>query len=198
MPIGAVLAVVAAAGRSGRMGAAKALLPFDGDTTFVGHIVDVCAAVGCSIVVTIPDDHGDAANVIAAVGTAITTTNPQPHLGISGSIFAAVDAAAIAFDAILLWPVDAPFADVADVRAVIAALADDDVDAAVPVVDDGRRGHPVVLRASLLPLIRAHADDGGPQRVLEQVRVVEVAVGDDRIALNMNTPADVRRAFHEP
>ena len=45
-----VLALVAAAGRSGRMGSAKALLPFgdhDDAVSFVAHVVAVCRVAGC-------------------------------------------------------------------------------------------------------------------------------------------------------
>ena len=191
-----VLALVAAAGRSGRMGSAKALLPFgdhDDAVSFVAHVVAVCRVAGCDdVVVSVPDGI-DGDRVRAAVVGTTTITNPQPTLGISGSIIAALDHDD-AVDALLLWPVDCPFADVDVVRALIASLADDAVDAVVPLTPAGR-GHPVLLRASTFALVRTHANDGGPRRVLNDVRVAEVFVGDVRLAMNLNTPADWQRAF---
>jgi len=190
-----VVALIAAAGRSGRMGSPKALLPFGHDVdadSFVVVIADVCRAASCDVVVSVPDgDDGD--RVRAVVGDVITITNPTPSLGLSGSILAALDVDAD-IDALLLWPVDAPFADVALVRSLVAALDDDDIDAAVPLTPAGR-GHPVLWRASTFAALRAHADNGGPRRVLDEVRVHEVIVDDDRLAMNLNTPADWQRAF---
>lgn len=189
-----VVALITAAGRSGRMGSPKALLPFGHDVDaacFVVVIADVCRAAGCDVVVSVPDgDDGD--RVRAVVGDVITITNPTPSLGLSGSIIVALDVNPD-IDALLLWPVDAPFADVALVRSLISTL-DDDVDAAVPLTPAGR-GHPVLLRASTFAALRAHADNGGPRRVLDEVRVRDVVVDDERLAMNLNTPADWQRAF---
>ena len=183
------------------MGSPKALLPFGHDVDaacFVVVIANVCRAAGCYVVVSIPDGN-DGDRVRAVVGDAITITNPTPSLGLSGSIIAALDHTDTVdgvgdIDALLLWPVDAPFADTALVQSLIGALDDDDIDVAVPLTTMGR-GHPVLLRASTFSALRAHADDGGPRRVLDEVRVHDVIVDDVRLAMNLNTPADWQRAF---
>jgi CTP:molybdopterin cytidylyltransferase MocA len=123
-----VLGVVAAAGASGRMGSPKALLStrvFDTDGVdepWVRRVARMMRDGGVTdVVVTVPDDIAVARAIAdAVVDIARTTTNPQPQLGLSGSLFAALDV--VAADAVLLCPVDAPGLEAGMCQRLIAAI----------------------------------------------------------------------------
>jgi molybdenum cofactor cytidylyltransferase len=198
-----VLGVVAAAGRSGRMGAPKALLstrrfdPEGVDEPWARRVARMLRDGGATdIVVTVPDDEAVAAAVDAAVAdVAVTAKNPQPHLGLSGSLFAALDVVEGPVDALLVCPVDAPGLQAAMVRALADAVAAG-ADAAV-VVHAGRRGHPVAFASRCFTALRSAGERGGPRAVLADLDVtggvVEIAVDDDAVLWDLNSPEALAR-----
>jgi nicotine blue oxidoreductase len=196
-----VLGVVAAAGRSGRMGSPKALLssrhfdPGGLDEPWVRRIARIFREGGVSdVLVSIPDSADVGADVAdavtaAVVDIALVTANPQPEFGLSGSLIAALDL--VMADAVVLCPVDAPGVRAPMVRKLIDTLATG-VDAAV-VVHAGRRGHPVAFSARCFPALREAGARGGPRAVLAALGadVAEVAVDDDAVLWDFNSPADL-------
>ena len=189
-----VAGLVAAAGRSSRMGEAKALLRIDG-APFVTRLVDAFLAAGLApVVVTLPDGTDATAVREALAGRAVTAVpNAYPDEGLSGSVRTALehiqDVAAL-----VLSPVDAPFASVELVRALVDALFAEQGAAAVPVVE-GTRGHPVAFARGAFELLWTADAHGGPRGVLDELapRVVEVSWNDARVTVNVNTPSDLER-----
>ncbi len=179
------------------MGSPKALLStrvFDTDGVdepWVRRVARMMRDGGVTdVVVTVPDDIAVARAIAdAVVDIARTTTNPQPQLGLSGSLFAALDV--VAADAVLLCPVDAPGLEAGMCQRLIAAIGAGA--AAAVVVHGGRRGHPVAFSSGCIPALRAAGADGGPRAVLATVVVAEVAVDDDRALWDLNSPADLAR-----
>ena len=206
-----VLGVVAAAGASRRMGRAKALVPTGSDgPPFVVVVVVALLKGGIDqIVVTLPDDASDATAIEVVVVAAIDVDdrhrvsfarNDAPALGLSGSVCAALATATPATSHIVVAPVDAPFFDAALVRALLAASRSSGrVDVAVPVVADGRRGHPVVFARACFDALQAAGAHGGPAVVVDDAarrrRLTTVACGDGRVAADVDTPEDWERAF---
>lgn len=184
--------LIAAAGRSSRMGRAKALLALDGET-FVGRLADALALAGLSpVVVTLPEPPGDEPVRAALEGrSVIATRNAFPGEGLSGSVRTALDVAGDV-DGLVLTPVDAPFASAELVRALLEALVARSALAVVPVVD-GTRGHPVAFARGAFAALRAASERGGPRGVLADLGddVVEVPWRDARITRNVNTPRDL-------
>jgi molybdenum cofactor cytidylyltransferase len=190
--------LVAAAGRSGRMGRPKALLstslidPSGPDEPWVARLVRALREGGVDdVVVTVPDDVDLAASIREAVrGQARTTNNAQPELGLTGSVFAALALGADA-DVLVICPVDAPGAQASMVRRLLEAIAAGA--AAAVVVHGGRRGHPAAFSAATFAALRAAGERGGPRAVLAAVGAVEVDVDDAAVLWDLNTPADVDR-----
>ena len=195
------------------MGRCKALLPLGDGTPFVVACARALRDGGCApVVVTVPDDDADRAAVIAALREldVVVARNAEPVTGLSGSIAAAAalvaDADADA-DALVVAPVDAPFFSAALVRALVAAVdtapagaAREVVPAAaVPGVVDARggrrRGHPVLLTRAAWTRLPAFADADGPRALLQSLgaSLVEVAVDDERVADDVDTPRDYDR-----
>ena len=85
---------------------------------------------------------------------------------------------------------DMPAVTATLVRRLIAAFgAEPAAVAAVPVLD-GEWGNPVVLAASLFPDVAALDGDAGARKLLQSRRdlVVEVAVSDTAVTLDVDTP----------
>lgn len=76
-------------------------------------------------------------------------------------------------------------------RLIAAFEAEPAADAAVPV-HGGRRGNPALLGRSLFAPALALAGDEGARRLLARARVVEVAVDDDGVLLDVDEPAASR------
>jgi len=177
------------------MGSPKALLstrrfdPDGVDEPWARRVARRLLEGGASdVVVSVPDDEDVAADVAAAVADlARVTPNPWPELGLSGSLFAALDL--VDADAVVLCPVDAPGLQASHVRGLLDALTAG-ADAAV-VVHAGRRGHPVAFSSRCVPALRAAGASGGPRVVLASVDVVEFAVDDAAVLWDLNSPADL-------
>ncbi len=96
-------------------------------------------------------------------------------------------------DWVLVTPVDALPARTDTISLLFAALGDA-VDAVTPVAN-GKGGHPVILRATVLR--RAYAAGAPPLRDVLQglgARRLRVEVDDPNVVTNLDTPADVRAA----
>jgi CTP:molybdopterin cytidylyltransferase MocA len=190
--------LVAAAGRSGRMGRPKALLstslvdPLGPLEPWVNRLVRQLREGGVDeVVVTVPDDIEVAQAIGEAVGArAHTTRNERPELGLTGSVIAALERVSDA-DVLVICPVDAPGAPAAIVRQLVSAVAEGA--AAAVVVHRGRRGHPAAFAASTFPLLRAAGERGGPRAVLEAASAVVVESDDPAVLWDLNTQADLDR-----
>lgn len=216
--------LVTAAGRSGRMGRPKALLPAGLHATassFVAEILRTAALAGLRrAIVTVPS--GEARHVVEAhlgrlepfytpSGEALAVAsveNLEPALGITGSIRAAQPLASDS--ALLLWPVDSPLATTSLVRRILAtATATTTAQAVVPACG-ARQGHPVWFSLpSRAELIRPDWPEG-PRSFLAalerrgalatvQVRVGEGDDDDDGDPFtNINSPEDWARVYGAP
>ena len=187
-------AIIAAAGRSRRMGSPKALLKH-GDQTFLGHLIDTFVGGGVSPVVVV---LGAGAEKIAAAvdlsrGTLAVNRDPRTEMIDSirlGERYLPGDV-----DAVWVTPVDAPFVSVELIAALRDAWpVDEDGAAAVVPVAGGVQGHPVLL--SRQALYHPAADDGLRGllgRDAGTLQVVEVPWEDARVTADLNTPGDLER-----
>lgn len=189
-------AMVLAAGASRRLGAPKALLRFDGRTA-LELIGDVIRAAGVERGVVVVGEH--AGELAAAVDPAplVWRRNPDPDAGRTGSVQIGLDAVAAGAD-VLLWPADRPLASADTVGALVAASGDATADAGIVVPEHGgARGHPVLLRAALLPALRAARPDAILRDVIRASGLGRrtVAVDDPGIHFDLDTPDAYERAL---
>ncbi len=191
--------LIAAAGSSTRMGACKALLRFSDGVCFVQRLAEVFVAAGLDpVIVTVPDAFADSIARRLEHLSVSTVGNERPAEGLTGSVITALAHAPDA-EALVIAPVDCPFADVALVQALLAGLRHGlqrGAPAAVPVVD-GKRGHPVVFARPAYEVLWTCGADGGPRAVLDALGddVVEVPWSDPRVCDDVDTPADYARLF---
>ncbi|HUE96024.1 MAG TPA: nucleotidyltransferase family protein [Longimicrobiaceae bacterium] len=190
-----IAGVVLAAGRSSRMGSPKALLELSG-RSFLDRIVAAFREGGCDpvIVVSGPDTLPGATEVrerALAAGARIAM-NPDPGSEQIESLRVALRSLTGPVDGAIVSPVDSPRVDAATVAALIAA-AHGGAPVAVPTVE-GRRGHPILFGAAVLPELFEPLPEGA-RTILRrhEERLVEVPVENRDVLLDIDTPEQYRR-----
>jgi CTP:molybdopterin cytidylyltransferase MocA len=183
-----VSGVVLAAGAGERMGGPKALLVIDGELLARAHARRLREA-GCAHVVIVT--RAELAHRFEHDGQVAVSSAPDP----AGSLAIGLRALAPSpEDIVVVTPVDAWPGRVETIALLVAAVRDG-ADAATPS-RAGRGGHPVAVRARVLeadvprPLRDALADLG-PLRV-------RLEVDDPGVAIDLDTPDDVKRVTGAP
>ncbi len=186
-----IAAVVPAAGRSRRMGREKIELPWD-VSTILETVLDKLAAIGAApIVVVLRSDLSAAAQRALRRGARVVI-NPNPDEDMLTSIRLGVAALSESVDGVLVWPADHPAVSVATLETLCAGAGRS---RAVLPRYRGRRGHPVVLGADLLPAVAAIAPGEGLRRLwrLQPDLVLDLEVDDPGVLVDLDTPEDYDR-----
>jgi CTP:molybdopterin cytidylyltransferase MocA len=215
-----VAAVVLTAGRSRRMGVAKAWLELDGEP-LLHRITRVARTAGADPVVVVTgaehqrssaagnagpnararghDDKGQSSaqhenrlvsrqavseRLAGEVETVVGVPNGHPIDSLRAGL-ARVERGS----AVLLWPVDHPFADADLVTALITALGEEVDRVVVPETERGW-GHPVLFGPALVAELSSPLANGGAHTVVHRLphRIARVPAPDPRIAAELNTP----------
>jgi molybdenum cofactor cytidylyltransferase len=170
-------ALVLAAGRSSRMGRAKATLPVDDRDTFLSRIVRTFLAAGIDDVVIVlgHDAEAIAGSFTTSCLSARFALNRDYDRGQLSSIragLAVIDRPGVT--ATLLTLVDVPLVPESTVRSIVARYRKTGVPVVRPVNGD-RHGHPILIDRSLFDLIRSSDDGHGLKPI---VRAHASAAGD--------------------
>ena len=198
-----IAAIVLAAGRSSRMGAAKALLPVDDRDTFLSRIVRTFHEAGVDrIVVVLGHDASALIERLRATGlSAEVVVNAGFDAGQLSSLLTGLDridarADAAEVEGVLLTLVDAPLVAEETVRAVIERYRTTGAPIVRPVRGD-EHGHPVLIDRSLFPLLRAADPAGGAKPIVRAhvSREGDVEVNDEGAFLDIDTPEEYERVF---
>ena len=189
-----VYAVVAAAGRSRRMGTQKLLLPFGG-TTVLGRVVKSLLAAPVSGVVVVVSAEGDDVAAEATRAGGGTTINPDGDGDMLSSIRCGLRALPPDCDAALVALGDQPTLRAAVVSEMVGVLSSRP-DAIVVPACDGVRGHPLLVPSKWFDDVLARYDETGLRGLLSEHpdAVVELAVADGRILEDMDDPDAYQRA----
>ncbi|MBI3490364.1 MAG: nucleotidyltransferase family protein [Acidobacteria bacterium] len=193
--------IVLAAGRSSRMGRAKASLPLDGDETFLTRIVRTFLDAGVDdVVVVVGHEADEIVGTFAASGLpARFVVNRDYDGGQLTSLVAGlgvVDRPGVM--AVLVTLVDVPLVAVETVRAVVDCYRRTHAPIVRPTWG-ARHGHPLLIDRSLFaelraadpstgakPIVRAHASPAG-----------DIAIEDEGAFLDIDTEDDYRRALSQ-
>jgi len=196
-----VIPIVLAAGASSRMGRPKALLDFDGHSC-LELVLAACQGeelgLGRPIVVTAPDGESVRAH-LRAVGTTVTeAVNPRPELGQLSSLQAGLRLLPTGSDGFLIFPMDHPLVRADDVGPLVAAFTARRPGQRLFVPSFAkRRGHPVLLDASLAPELLALLSEGSARALFSahEHELVYVEAVSDRVLVDMDTPDDYQRCL---
>lgn len=186
-------AVVLAAGLSRRMGKEKVLLPL-GPETVLERVLATLAAAGISEKVVVLREDLEGAIEIARREGARMAINPRPEEEMLLSIRLGMMELNAELDAFFVWPADHPAVGAATLEALILAAAPDQV--ALPTYE-GRRGHPALVGGHLKGNIAAiPAGLGLRQLWCDRPEILrEVAVPDEGVLLDLDTPEDYAKAI---
>jgi len=190
-------AIVLAAGRSSRMGRAKATLPLDNGDTFLTRIVRTFRDAGVDDVIVVVGHDADAiASSFSQSGLAarfvMNAGYDRGQLSSLVSGLAAIDRPGVA--AVLVTLVDVPLVSAATVRAVVERYRASRAPVVRPT-SGARHGHPLLIDRSLFPALRSADPTEGAKPV---VRAHASAAGDLEIAdegafTDIDTDEDYRR-----
>jgi len=187
-------ALVLAAGRSSRMGRAKALLPVDDRETFLSRIVQTLTDAGVDDVVIVLGH--DAESIRAQIATnavrARIVVNADYDRGQSSSLQAGlnvVDRPGV--EAVLVTLVDVPLVSTSTVRAVLDRYRGTRAKIVRPVSGD-RHGHPLVIDRALFDEVRMATDEFGIKPIVRAhvSAAGDVAVEDEGAFLDIDTPEE--------
>ena len=184
-------AVVAAAGRSRRMGREKVLLPF-GDRAVLECVLSKLAAAGVTETVAVLRPDLPRASEMARRAGARIVVNPRPEEEMLLSIRMGIAGLSPDVDAFFIWPADHPAVSAPTLTELAGAAGRLRV---VLPVHAGRRGHPALVGADLLDAIAA-IPPGEGLRHLWRARpdvLVELPVDDSGVLVDLDTPEDYER-----
>lgn len=190
-----VTAILLCAGRSSRMGRPKPLLPW-GDRTLVAYHVAELAAAGCDPVIVVLGHEAEAILPHLDHPSVEVVVNPRYDEGRASSLRAGAQAVPYDAEAVVTLSVDQPRP-----RDVVARLLSAHERGGVLITQPeyrGRRGHPVVLSAALLPELRQVAEETLGLRAVLRAHANEtrlVPFDDPVVTVDVNTPDDLARAL---
>lgn len=176
--------IILAAGESRRMGRAKAFLPFRGGT-FLSTLAGTFEQF-CSPVIAVFGFDGDAA-ARNSPDRVIPVINREYRSGMLTSLQAGLRAIDLqVIDRVLFTLVDHPAVSAETVAALVATEAD----IVIPRLN-GKRGHPVLMRAALAS---EYLDEPGDAKVRDAIdrhadRILYVDVDDPGIRDDVDDPA---------
>lgn len=185
-------AVIPAAGLSSRMGSFKPLLSCGGMTViertvssalpFADTVVAVAGFRADELSAVLRRRFGDRLTIALNPDYASTHMLDSVRIGLS---------ALGECDAFFLLPADMPDISRETYEALIKAY-DPSREALVPILD-GRRGHPPLISAGLIPEIMDYSSEGGLRAVLDRHTVHGIPVSDDGVLIDLDTPEDYER-----
>ena len=177
-------AILLAAGRASRMGAAKPALPFRG-RPMLQWGVEAARAAGLPLLLV---TGAHRAEVEAAAGPLPSVFAGNWADGLAASLKAGLLAAPAGWGGALVLLADMPLVRVATLSALAAELRLG-APAMVPV-HDGQRGNPCGFARSTFQRLLTLSGDQGAKALLGLLGVVEVAVDDPGILVDFDTPGD--------
>ena len=188
-------AAILAAGESRRMGTPKALLPYRGKT-FVAHLMGEAQHPRVGIVRVVLGAGAENIRAKLNLEPAEVVLNPDWPQGQLSSIQAAVRSlTGCSTEGLLLCPVDHPLISSALIAQLIGEF-DAGGNAIVLPTFHGRRGHPIIFRASLYQEILTASPDVGARQVVwaHKEHTVEVPTEEEGVVLNLDDPEAFTKA----
>jgi molybdenum cofactor cytidylyltransferase len=194
-----IAALVLAAGRSSRMGSNKLLAEVAGKPMLT-HVVDAALASQARPVVVVTGNEAD--RVAAALGDrpAQLVHNADFAAGISGSLKAGLRALDDQVDGALVCLADMPLLGAATLDRLIAAFNPVEGRAICVPTWNGKRGNPVLWSRRFFAEMAELAGDVGARHLIGEHadQVCEVAMADDAVLLDIDTPEALASLRREP
>lgn len=185
-------AVVLAAGLSSRMNGFKPLLPL-GKATITDHVISTFKSVNVDVILVVGYRRDDVINTIKDKDIKVIF-NQDYEKEMFTSIQAGVREAGQRYKGFFILPVDIPLVKPSTIQSLMAAAQENPGKIIYPI-HKGKKGHPPLIPASLIPVILEWRKGGGLKAVLQayEKRVIGVPVDDRYILVDVDTPDDYRK-----
>jgi len=187
-----ITAVVLAAGRSERMGQFKPLFPL-GENRTIERVVKTFQTAGIRDILVVTGHRAAEVRQAVAPLSVRSVENADYIHGMFTSVLAGIRALPAECQAFFIHPVDIPLVLSHTIQRLAAAFEDASPAILYPTFD-GRRGHPTLISTSLVPEILKWPGKGGLRAFLKghDADSLELAVADEGILLDLDTPQDYR------
>jgi molybdenum cofactor cytidylyltransferase len=189
-------AVILSGGESRRMGSPKALVPFRGKT-FVEHLIEITRHPRVAVTRIVVGAHADEIRGRLAAHASAIVVNADWEQGQLSSIQAGVRSLPSGeTGGMILCPVDHPIVSAQMIARLIEEFDASGTSITLPMYR-GRRGHPLIFRATLYPeLLSASAEVGARQVVwAHEADTCAVPTDEEGVVLNINDPITLERAL---
>jgi molybdenum cofactor cytidylyltransferase len=189
-----ISAILLAAGESRRMGSAKALLPYQGQT-FIARICNAFLTAGVDELIVVLGARADELrHALPTHHKLRSVVNSRYSLGQLSSLMVGIGALSSESEATLVNLVDHPLVEVGTIKALMASFRT----APLPILIasyQGKRGHPVLFSNQVYGEILAAPLDQGAKVVVRKdpTRVREIPLEDPGILADIDTPEDYAR-----
>jgi molybdenum cofactor cytidylyltransferase len=188
-------ALILAGGFSRRMRQLKPLLTIGGGKTIADRLISTFQAGGAEVYLVVGHRGEEIKSGIKSQAVTIVN-NPEYASGMFSSVQAGARALRPGYEAFFVMPVDMPLVSPSTIRTLISASAEHTEKILYPVFS-GKRGHPPLIPISLATVIGGWKREGNLKEVLRSYEnlAVEIAMPDEGILLDINTPDDYRLAL---
>ncbi len=176
--------IIPAAGNSSRMGSEKASMDHREGLTFAGYLVSEYSRLGIDPVILVVNRSFDLSSLKGVPVRFVI--NDHVHLGRSHSVRLGIHKVPEGHSC-LIQNVDNPFVDNRLLEGMISLAKPDHY--IVPVCH-GHGGHPILLGSSIVDHLRNMDVPEDFKGVLDKFSRAEFVFPDEKILLNVNTPAD--------
>lgn len=183
-------AVILAAGRSSRMGGFKPLLPL-GDSTIIETVIGKLSQGGVSEIVVVTGRESDKLQShLFRSGIRFVENREYASTDMFHSAKMGLSTIAGRAEKTFFMPADIPLFHFSTLVKMNDCLDETEADIVIPT-HGGRRGHPILIRNSLIPKLISYGGQGGLRGAITLCgSVVSVEVGDRGILLDADTPED--------
>lgn len=188
-----IAAILLAAGRSTRMGAANKLLQPLAGTAMVRRVAEALTAAPVAPVIVVTGHDADPV-ARALDGLALSLVhNPDYAQGMATTLRAGLAAVPARCAGALVALADMPWVRPASLEALVAAFAPDRGGAIVIPTCQGRRGNPVLIGRRFFAEIQTLDGDCGAKSVIARHReeVRELALDDPGVLRDIDRPEDL-------
>ena len=186
-------AVIVAAGLSSRMKEFKPMLCL-GEKTVIEHTVDALHRAGVDPITVVIGYKGDLLRRHLTGAGVRFAENPRfAQTQMFDSVLIGLADVAELCGRAFLMPADVPLVESGTLR----RLMQEDGTLVRPVCG-GKGGHPLLLHTALLPELATHSGEGGLKGAVKALglSMTDVAVEDEGILLDADTPEDYKRLIH--
>jgi molybdenum cofactor cytidylyltransferase len=189
-------AVILSGGESRRMGAPKALVSYRGKT-FVEHLIEVTHHPRVGLTRIVVGAHADEIRERLGAHAGEIVVNADWAKGQLSSIQAGVRGLpGGATEGMILCPVDHPIVSAGLVARLIEEFDASGKSIALPIYH-GRRGHPLIFRATLYQELLAASAEVGARQVVwaHENDTCRVPTEEEGVVVNINDPVTLERAL---